>query len=89
MVARSPNGGKAVLPISLAILPGTPTSAQPSDALGESVRFVNLPRPTNAPENKDIPHAKPDEGLLAPPTPGIEQAPKSEPEPPKPPEGQR
>jgi hypothetical protein len=81
IVAVSPLGGRAVIPITLSLLPGTPPEAQPSDAIGESIRFVNTPRPTNAPADKVVPRAKPDEGLLAPPTPGVAQAPKSEPEP--------
>jgi hypothetical protein len=89
VVAVSPNGGQAVIPVSLSILPGTPASAQPSDALGESIRFVNTPRPTTRTDDTEVPRAKPDEGLLAPPTPGVPQAPKSEPEAQKPPEGGR
>ncbi|HEY0157930.1 MAG TPA: copper oxidase [Thermoanaerobaculia bacterium] len=84
VVAVSPNGGQAVLPISLALLPSTPADAQQPDAAGESIRFVNLPRPTNAPGEVQPPRAKPDEGLLAPKTPGVPQAPKSEPAEPPP-----
>jgi hypothetical protein len=81
VVAVSPLGGQSVIAITLSLLPGTPPAAQPSDALGESIRFVNTPRETNAPGSKPVPRAKPDEGLLAPVTPGVEPAPKSEPEP--------
>jgi hypothetical protein len=81
VVAVSPLGGQAVIAITLSLLPGTPPAAQPSDAIGESIRFVNTPRETNAPGSKPVPRAKPDEGLLAPVTPGVEPAPKSEPEP--------
>jgi manganese oxidase len=79
VVAVSPNGGQAVIPITLALLPSTPAAAQQPDAAGESIRFVNTPRPTNAPGDKPVPRAKPEEGLLAPATPGVPQAPKSEP----------
>jgi hypothetical protein len=79
VVAVSPNGGSAAIPISLALLPGTPASAQPSDAIGQSIRFVNTPREST--DAKPVPRSKPEDGLLAPATPGIPQAPKSEAEP--------
>jgi hypothetical protein len=80
VVAVSPLGGRAVLPISLALLAATPQSAQPSDAIGESIRFVNIGRPTTGANSSSTPAAKPGEGLLAPKAPGVKQAPKSEPE---------
>jgi hypothetical protein len=86
VVAVSPLGGRAVMPISLSILPSTPTAAQRPDALGESIRFVNTPRKTNAPGEAPPIKAKPGDGLLAPTTPGVTPSPKSgEPEPLAPP----
>ncbi|MBV9495031.1 MAG: hypothetical protein JOZ54_12350 [Acidobacteria bacterium] len=84
VVAVSPFGGMAVAPVTLNLVPGTPASAQqPGQTLGESIRFVNMPRDTvegDGPTN--IPTAKPEEGLLGPQNPeGAPQAPKSTPVP--------
>jgi manganese oxidase len=77
IVATSPLGGQAVAPISLALLPSTPADEQRSNTLGESIRFVNTPRPTSAAGEPVPTEAKPNEGLLAPITPGVPPAPKS------------
>jgi hypothetical protein len=83
VVAVSPLGGRAILPVTLSLLPSSPAAAQRPDVQGESIRFVNTPRPTSA-DPKPAPTAKPQEGLLGPPNPN--PAPKSgEPQPPAPP----
>jgi hypothetical protein len=82
VVASSPLGGTATIPITQTLLPSTPASAQSSDALGESIRFENTPREGDTP--KTIPAGKPQEGLAAPKEPGVPTAPKSQPTPPPP-----
>jgi hypothetical protein len=86
VVAVSPLGGRDVMLISLSSLPSTlPPDAQRPDPYGESIRFVNTPRPTSKDAEPPV-KAKPNEGLLAPVTPGIPPAPKSgEPQPGSPP----
>ena len=68
VVAISPLGGQAVLPITTALLPVPPPNAQSTDPYGESIRFVNTPR-TNEGE-PEVPEAKPELGHQAPPPSG-------------------
>jgi hypothetical protein len=85
VVAVSPFGGTAVAPIVLNLVPGTPPSGPTTgQTVGESLRFVNMPRDEIKEDGTVIeqPTAKPEEGLLAPPSPvGTPQAPKSTPTP--------